>query len=834
MTEVLNRTGLRRSSSPCGSNDYTNLFAEKTKPLSLSPAPVSRRYFIQRCGLGALALASGPILGCKSTGPGERPGRKGPASGTIPLDGDWLFGGKFNSAALEPGFSEASCSTVTLPHCVAKLSWQNWAPAAWADVWIYRRHFDSPAGLGRQRIFLDFAGVMTGATPVLNGQALPEHKGGYLPFGYEITGRLAPKDNVLAVAVDGRWQAVPPEGSPRGAASVDYLEPAGIHRPVCLRVVPPVFLRDVFAKPVKVLESNRRVEVTCLLDAAAVPPQPVRLFAELKQGGRQVATASRELLLTTTGKSEAALTLSDLGNISLWEPDTPHLYEVLVKLEAGGQAPHEYRTRIGFREARFEVDGFFLNGRRFQIFGLDRHEIFPYVGAAMPSRVKRRDAEILRHEFNCNFVRCSHYPQSEAFLDACDELGLMVWEEIPGWQFIGDEAWQDLAVRDLKDMVRRDRNHPAIVIWGVRINESENKPAFYRRTREAAKTLDDTRQTSGAMNRYSTTDWLQDVYAYDDYHSAPDGTVGVRDPLPAVPYFLTEGVGQFGYGLGKGGFGRKYRRAGDLKLQEQQAIWHAQIHDRAQRNPRIGGVLAWCAFDYASLVNPYNAVKCPGVADVFRIPKLGASFYQAQIDPKLRPVIQPNFYWDFGPQSPSGPGEKAALFSNCDRLELWVNGKLRASVLPDRENYPNLKHPPFFADLSADGRDKPELRIDGFVGSQRVLSRSFSSDTTQDQLWLKTDDDELVADGSDATRLVCRAADKYGAPRPFVGGVVALQMHGPGLIVGDNPFQWQDSGGAFAVWIKTQSGCPGRITVVATHTSLGQKTVRITVRGPAD
>lgn len=102
----------------------------------------------------------------------------------------------------------------------------------------------------------------------------------------------------------------------------------------------------------------------------------------------------------------------------------------------------------------------------------------------MPRRVLRKDAEILRNEFNCNAVRCSHYPQSEAFLDACDELGLLVWEEIPGWQYIGDASWQDLAVRDVSQMVQRDRNHPSVIIWGVRINESHNDPALYHRTKK--------------------------------------------------------------------------------------------------------------------------------------------------------------------------------------------------------------------------------------------------------------------------------------------------------------------------------------------------------------
>jgi beta-galactosidase len=115
---------------------------------------------------------------------------------------------------------------VTVPHCGAKLSWQNWSPDAWADVWIYRRHFNLPFDLKGLRVFLDFEAVMTSAAPVLNGQALPPHAGGYLPFTCEITDRLKPADNVLALAVDGRWQQVPPEGSPKGPPAVDYLEPA--------------------------------------------------------------------------------------------------------------------------------------------------------------------------------------------------------------------------------------------------------------------------------------------------------------------------------------------------------------------------------------------------------------------------------------------------------------------------------------------------------------------------------------------------------------------------------------------------------------------------------
>ena len=792
------------------------------------PLEMSRRDFVRSCAAGAAVLVSGSSLLPQPTSSGKLAARSGSAYRTIPLNEDWLFAGKLTDAALQPTFDDAAFQRVSLPHCVARLSWQEWDPAEWEAVWIYRRHFALPEALKNQRVFLHFDGVMVGATLVVNGHALPKHLGGYLPFQYEITDLLASKKNVLAVALDSRWSNTPPEGSPRGPRSIDYLEPGGIPRPVRLHLVPRIFISDVFAKPVKVLDADRRVEVACSIDAAVLPTRPVRIDAVLLEGSHVVARTSRSLRIEKTGETDVALTFSNLGNVKLWDVDTPHLYKVRVILSADGQCPNEFQTRIGFRDARFEVDGFFLNGRKFQIFGLDRHELYPYVGFAMPRRVLRRDAELLRHTFNCNFVRCSHYPQSEAFVEACNELGLMIWEELPGWQYLGDAAWKERALRDVQNMVRRDRNHPAVVIWGVRINESANDPELYRKTKAAADALDGSRPTSGTMTRLSTADWLQDVFAYDDYHAAPDGSVDIAKPLPGVPYFVTEAVGQFNYAARRG-FDAKYRRAGDVELQMRQAILHAQAHDRAAAYQRMGGLVAWCAFDYGSLMNSYDGVKCPGIADIFRIPKLGASFYMAQVDPKIRPVIEPNFYWDFGPRMPSGPGKKAAIFSNCDRLEFFVNGKHHATVHPDRANFPHTQYPPFFADLSTDGSRKPELRIDGYVGNSRVLSRSFSSDPTKDHLLLNADGNDLAGDGIDAIRLEFKAVDRYGASRPFVGGEVAFEVEGPGVIVGDNPFQWAVSGGVGAVWIKATKCEAGRIKVTATHASLGKASVEIDV-----
>src|SRR3954451_15912885 len=151
-------------------------------------------------------------------------------------------------------------------------------------------------------------------------------------------------------------------------------------------------------------------------------------------------------------------------------------------------------------------------------------------------------------------------------------------------------------------------------------------------------------------------------------------------------------------------------------MQQKQALYHAQVHDRGAADPRYAGVIAWCAFEYGSLLNDYAGVKYPGVADTFRIPKLGASFYRAQIDPRKRPVIEPNFYWDFGPATPSGPGPDVAIFSNLEKLELFLDGKHHAVLSPDRRRFPHLPYPPFWADLTLEGASKPELRIDGYLG----------------------------------------------------------------------------------------------------------------------
>ena len=789
----------------------------------------TRRRFLQN---GAAALAALPLSQSLGVAELSSQGAHGRAEHLQSLNEGWVFGGKQPIASLENTFRDPTLPRVTLPHCVSTLSWEDWSAASWQDVWSYCRAFSVAAGPADTRFLLHFDRVMASASPRINGHDLPPHQGGFLPFEYEITEWIRREENLLSVSVDARWLNVPPAGSTKGPQSIDYFLPGGIIGGVSLRAVPRVFLRDVFATPTNVLSPQRQLEVRVRIDAGAGSHANYRLIAALHDKEKQIAQAEKNVTVAE-GDQEVSLPLKGLEEITLWDFEQPRLYNLVVTLFAGSEPVHSYHARIGFREARFATDGFFLNGKRRQLFGLNRHELFPYTGFAMPDRVQRRDAEILRHELNCNMVRCSHYPQSEAFLDACDELGLVVWQETPGWQYIGDRSWQDLAVENVRDMILRDRNRPSVVIWGVRINESSNDPDFYHRTREVAHSLDGTRPTSGTMTPSSLktweTEWHEDVFAYDDYHADPAGGVGIHEPIAGVPFLIAEAVGQFNYKNARG-FNAKYRRAGDPSLQAAQAIFHAQAHDRARAFAGCAGVIAWCAFDYASLINSDHGVKCPGVSDIFRLPKLGAAFYRSQVDPRVKPVIEPGFYWDFGPSTPLGPGASAAIFSNCDRLEVFLDGKHLQSLSPDRKSFPNLPFAPFFADLAVSEVMKPELRIDGYLRDKFVLSRTLSADPSRDRFWLKADDAKLECDGADATRLAFAVSDQYGNARLFAGGNVSFTIEGPAVLVGDHPFDLAESGGVGAVWIKTLRGRAGWITVEATHSKLGRHSIRIQAR----
>jgi len=587
-----------------------------------------------------------------------------------------------------------------------------------------------------------------------------------------------------------------------------------------------VFLADLFARPADVLGAQPRVDIECTVDSAATAHAEGTLLVQLFDGREQLAAQTMTVQTGSPGTGTGRLSLTGFGPVSLWSPDSPRLYTVKATLNFPSLGSHTLSRQIGFREASFRPDGFFLNGKRLQLFGLNRHQLYPYAGMAMGARVQRKDAEILKNEFNCNMVRCSHYPQSPAFLDACDELGLLVWEEAPGWHNVsGAAAWHDAVLRDVRDMVIRDRSRPSVIIWGTRLNETENFPGLWAATRQAARELDGSRPSSGAMAFHEDITWQEDVFAYNDYGTEDKtGNVALKPPFPGLPYLITEAVGVQAVKP------EHFAWTDPPAWLVNQAAMHGQAQSQARSRPGYAGLLAWAGFDYGSLLGPgpYD-IKWAGVADGFRVPKPGAAIYQTQGDPAVRPVIVPVFFWEAGGAVPS-PGQTAMIASNCERLEVFIGGTRVDSALPASGHplYRGLVHPPFLVRLPKRiPRPAPELLIQGFVGGSPVARVRMSAGPAGDALAMAADDATISADGSDATRVVFRAVDAFGNQRRHGSGEVALTLSGPAALVGDNPFAFGQYGGLGAVWIRSRAGQPGTITLTANHPLLGWAEVQV-------
>jgi beta-galactosidase len=403
---------------------------------------------------------------------------------------------------------------------------------------------------------------------------------------------------------------------------------------------------------------------------------------------------------------------------------------------------------------------------------------------------------------------------------------------MPGWHWFGDDAWQAAAYQNLRSMIIRDRNHPSVIIWGSMPNESGQHFAEFTRYNALAHRLDPSRQTGGDDFSLHHGQYVFDVFSRHDY-TRVQNSAGVREPSLAPPgdgwgkpYLVCEAIGTLS------GPSEHYRRFDTQAVQQGEAWAHAIVHNISFSDDAYCGLLAWSGFDYPSgKGHQYQGVKYTGVVDLFRVPKPGAAIYQAQVDPKVKKVIAPAFYWDFGPTSPVTSLPLAMICANLDLLKVYVGGDLLATVAPDTGNYGSLPYPPSFVDFSSvDGSTLPELRIDGYLAGVKVASRTFDADRSLDKLSVEADDLEIDGDGADATRVAFRAVDRYGNARPYVDGLVTLSIDGPAVLVGDNSLDFRATGGVGAVWIRSISGSPGRVTVRASHPALGEAAAAITAR----
>jgi len=792
-----------------------------------------RRDFIKLAGAVATTVLTNSATGAEQE---SASGRQ-----ILPINRGWRFHPAKIDGAEAADFDDSKFQRIVIPHTNVKLPWHSFDDKDYEFVSTYRRRFRIPRGAEGKRVFVDFEGVMTASTVWINGHLLGNYRGGFTPFSFELTKDLRrDAENVLVVQVDSSERAdIPPFGY-----EIDYMTFGGMYREVNLRVVPNLYIDNVFARPKDVLGSPA-LEVSCFVAGENRGAGVFSLEVELRDGDKvigkgagisgQVASSSQDAVVdpysdaspyatkqTLRDPARSVVTLTDLHGVQLWDLDAPRLYSVHVKLLHDGKLVDEEVQRVGFREAVFTDHGFSLNGKIVKLRGLDRHQTFPFVGQAMPARVQRKDADILRKDLHCNIVRTSHYPQSRHFLDRCDEIGLLVLEEIPGWQHIGDQSWKNVAIDNVGRMIRRDWNHPSIILWGVRINESRDDHDFYTRTNALAHALDDSRQTGG-IRYFQESEFLEDVFTMNDF--------GFPLKPPNHPRYLnTEFVGHT--------FPTKMTDD-DERLREH-TLRHARIHNQLASNPQYAGGIGWCAFDYNTHANfgSGDRICYHGVTDIFREPKPAAGFYKSQCDPVEEVVLEPAFHWARGDESVGFT--KAVFCSNCDHLKIlaradsvesnpWV---LIAELVPDREEFEHLKYPPFVLDVrKADLRKLRmgwgDLRAEGYIGGKLAITKTLSGSGVDRKFVLIPDDQELIADGADTTRVVLRVTDEFGAVRTYANDPIAFELDGPAELIGDNPLALV--GGRGAVWVRAGESA-GTARLKAKHPRLGEQIVTFALK----
>lgn len=705
---------------------------------------------------------------------------------------------------------------VTLPHANKILPHHNFDNQEYQFVSTYRKRFKLPEACNGRRVYADFDGAMIACEVYLNGVKVGEHEGGFTPFSFDLTDYLSESgENVLTIKLDSSERPdIPPYGF-----VVDYLTFGGIYREAWLRYVEPCYIKDVFVRPQQVLtdkpfvEFDTRIEklsgkalylTTTLLDSDD------RVLAHKTDSIYPAHTPTDELLV------EAEVISPELpAQIQLWSLENPTLYRLKFELFEEQTLIDHVEHRFGFREAEFRNDGsFYLNGKPLKLIGLNRHQTYPYIGAAAPARLQRKDADIIKYELGCNIVRTSHYPQSKHFINRCDEIGLLVFEEIPGWQHIGDSDWQGIVLRDVEAMILRDRNHPSIILWGVRVNESQDNEALYRATNDLAHKLDSTRQTGG-VRYFQNSQFLEDVFTFNDFSNT------VQEPQH-IPHLVTEFNGHM--------FPTKTWDQEERLVEH--ALRHARIQDKQQGMPNVAGAIGWCAFDYNTHreFGSGDQICYHGVMDIFRLPKYAAYFYESQISPAVRPVLRAATIWSMGDRS-GGGNNPLVIFSNCDEVEVFIGDTSYGRLVSDRANFPHLTHPPFqLPGLElwiAWGGKLPELRLVGFYKGRAVVEQRIESAPIPFALELKPDDIELNADGSDMTRLVFRIVDKYGNRLPYATQVVSFEIDGPAELIGENPFALV--GGQAALYVRARHET-GTVTIRASTSRLQPATATIFIR----
>jgi beta-galactosidase len=700
--------------------------------------------------------------------------------------------------------NDSAWEQVNLPHTVRLEPWNASGGRNYQGIcWYQKRFAVLPEWRGRI-VQLVFQGAMQVADVWMNGNHLTTHYGGYLPFTVDISAHAQfgnDDENTLTVRLNNGDNPEVPPGKPQD--QLDFVYFGGLYRSVQLQVLGDLHISDpvlankpagggIFVTFPAVAAHAATVQVQTDVANASGSSRSAQVRHELRAPDGSVAATSEVSILVAASASNSVTQRLTVPHPLHWHPDHPNLYVLRTVILEHGKAVDDQYTRIGIRRFRIDKEaGLSINGEKFFSLGANRHQDHPYVGYALPASVHYRDAKKLR-DAGFTSYRC-HYPQDPAFMDACDELGILAVVSNPGWQFMGNEVFQQRVYQNAREMIRRDRNRPSVLLWEAQMNETDNSPV-------AAELYRIVHQEYPGEDCYAAGDHIAKAVegfpGWDVEYSRNDGS---------KPLWLREWGDQVDNWTDQQGSARVSREWGETPMLVQ-ASWHTQFLDRiyarlsgplAPGTARAAGADLWAGIDYYRGYNHQPFYGSP--LDLFRLPKFDYYLFQSQrpVEAKVSGSGPMVFIANFATfHSPT----TVTVFSNCEQVRLIQNGKEVATQKPDSGYH--LPHPPFtfrleqFSELHsmlfATGVAKPgtaigNVKAEGIVGNAVVATHELSAPGVPSQLRLVLDDcgTGMVADGSDWIRVYAHICDERGTTYPYGDDEITFRVSGEGSLIGD-------------------------------------------------
>ncbi|WP_447640553.1 MULTISPECIES: glycoside hydrolase family 2 TIM barrel-domain containing protein [Chitinophagaceae] len=654
----------------------------------------------------------------------------------------------------------------------------------------YKKNFFIDKKLLGKKISILFEAAMQVADVWVNGQYVQRHLGGYLPFTIDLT-NIAKygSNNTIIVKVQNRANPIVPPGKP--VSKLDFIYYSGIYRNVWFQVDNSLHITDanvvdrqagggIFVTYPAVSKKLATVEVQTNVQNENNTPRYFTITQNLvSSDGKTIATVTSNEMLDAHSDKHYKQSL-EVNDPLLWHPDHPYLYTLQTIVKQDGTIRDKKNVRIGIRSFEMSKDkGLLINGEPLVITGTNRHQNYPYIGNALSDNANYRDAYMIKSA-GMNCVRTAHYPQSPAFLDACDELGLLIVDCIPGWQFLNkDSAFIKNVFSDIRQTIRRDRNHPSVLLWEVSLNETYPPAAFRCKQAEIAKS-----EWLGVKNFFTSGDsyytkacW--DV-PYDDWSDDHGPSKRNNTTYPDNNFLIRE-YGDYEFGGGNSTT-RKLRGDGEKALLRQ--AWNLQWEHNKNlwAIPRCIGDLTWAFYD--GLAGVTNQIEGWGVCDLLRIPKFSYYFFQSQQPNKTNknlptgsgPMIYVANYWNH-----PGTNTKIVVYSNCDEVALYLNDKLIAKQKPDDGpetgygtdleagglpfdggNCNRLMHPPFtFSKISFVAGT---LKAVGLINGKEVVNYKVTTPESPASIRLEINDcgKKILADKTDIVFVYAKIIDHNG------------------------------------------------------------------------